>query len=242
VSAAKDWIKPFKRKAKQSVAFVTGSDMSREEAEALRWAEGQFRSVRRVVLVDAGADGAAPSLSGFGCVWIHRFPEPIPEAWRTGRSLATLKELVQSGGGLFLTSMAMELVVPLGAETERPPTVSVHPFGYDRSLSFVQLKPDHPIFRKSPKRIKFRLVDRSEAWGECRWRVGEVTSGEALAHVHYPGNGIVEFTLGQGRIIAAGGGYGGVFGDRTNPYTRNVERLTRRIVAYLTATRERAEQ
>ena len=241
VSATRDWIKPLKKKAKQSVAFITTSEISHEEAEALRWAEGQFRKVRRVVLGEQGVvrtDGAAASLDDFDCVWIHRFPEPVPKAWTTGRALATLEEFGQSGGGLFLTSMAMELVVPLGVEAKRPPTVSVHPFGYDRSLSFVQVKPDHAIFEKTRKRIKFRLVDRSEAWGECRWRVGEATSGEVLAHVHYPGSGIVEFALGRGRIIAAGGGYGGVFGDRTNSYTRNVERLTRRIVSYLaTASR-----
>lgn len=225
----RDWITEAEAKLPCAVGFVVQGSPTKDEKEARRWARGQIAEL--VELRWDGKQFVGRSVDALPCIWIHWAPTEMPTLPKREAMAEALRSYVASGGSLFLTADALLYTHALGIEST-PPTTGHHAEHY-RDLAFHVRDPNHPIFRGLPTKIGFRLVIPGEPWAEPRWRVPDSVDGQLLAAPDYPGKIMVEYKLGKGRILAAGTPYFGVFADRTNPHSANVNGLTRRILEYL---------
>ena len=173
-------------------------------------------------------------LDRLSVVWCHE-DEPSRHArcpWDE-QTVEALRRLVRAGRGLLLSGAAASLVGPLGVDTARTEPLT---FGNDRGQAgLIPLASRHPAFRAVD-------LDRNVLWMSNAvfpafaqfHPASKPARGMILAVT--PGgleNPLVEYPLGQGRVIVLAWRLDKLYADADAAYRDNFERLARNLVEYL---------
>ncbi len=174
------------------------------------------------------------SLDRFRVIWCHQ-PHSIrpPDPMKQSQVVGSLRQYVVNGGGLLLTGGAAELVVPLKIDTVN---VQALMYNNDRGQAgLVPLAPKHPAFRGLD-------LDRGVLWMSNAvfpaFAKFHLTSNPAkgMFLARTPGGPeipLVEYALGEGRVVVMAWQLGRLYGDAAATYRRNFEGLTENLVGYL---------
>ncbi len=177
--------------------------------------------------------GRAVLLDRFRVVWCHQ-EEPIRQGLM-GQPLAveSLRQYVASGRGLLLSGGAAALVVPLKLDTLRLQPLT---YGQDYGQAgFVPLDPRHPAFRGLD-------LDRGVLWMSDAvfpaFAAFHPTSSPAkgMQLAKSPGGPaipLVEYRLGEGRVLVMGWQLGRLYREAAAMHRRNFEALAANLVGYL---------
>ena len=181
-----------------------------------------------------GAAGRAPALEAFAAVWCHQGDTTQATGLLfQAQTVTALSNYVAAGHGLLLSGTAVALVNALGVETVRCTPVV---FGHDRAQAgLIPVAAGHPALRGLD-------LDRGVAWMSCAvypaFKEFHPTSappkGTVLARTPGgPENALLEYRLGQGRIIVCGWRLSPLYGEAPRSYRDNCERLTGNLLGYL---------
>ena len=178
--------------------------------------------------------GKECSLDQFAVIWCHHDDTSLPVGKVLGGpSLSAIGKFISAGHGLLLSGCAVPLVDSLGVDAIRTDPL---PFGDDRDQAgLVPLDLQHPAFCNA------------DLFGGVLWLSNAVfpafagfhpsrnpSKGVFLARTSGgPENPLVEYQLGQGRIIAMGWRLGRLYADAAIAYRKNFEQLTSNIAGYL---------
>ena len=176
-------------------------------------------------------DGSPLALERVAVLWVHQ-GDSIAQSGPlySPKTLAALKRYVEGGHGLFLSGAALAMVHLLGVEPVNPRLGGPGKDSYTATV--VPVEPSHPVF-KGLVGGQIPVTDRGYPAFSDFYGSGGPTKGMLLGRT--PGaseNPLAEYKLGKGRIIVMGWRLPH-YGNRQNPYRRNLERLTANIVAYL---------
>jgi len=178
--------------------------------------------------------GGKLALDGCGALWIHQ-GEPIDPAGPIchSNSLAALRRYVATGGGLLLSGAAATLVSQLGVDTVRTQNVT---FGHDRAQAgLAPVESGHPAFRGLDP-------DRGVIWMSgavypafAEFHPASVPPrGTLLARTPGgPENPLLEYRLGQGRIVACAWRLSPLYYHAPPGHRANFERLAGNLLDYL---------
>ena len=213
------------------------ADAAKGEAAAALELAGRLAAV---TVLHPGTDGQLLDQHGhpvkldrFGVVWLHQGDSTNQDGPLYSSSvLGALQKHVQDGRGLFLSGAALAMVELLGVEPVQPRRGGP---GKDRTKAgLVPVATTHPVF------AGLKLED-SIAWvsdvGYPAFSDFHASGGPAggMLLARTPSgseNPLVEYKLGQGRIIAMGWRLPH-YSNASNAHRQNLERLTRNIVTYL---------
>ncbi len=231
-------------KPRLRVGFLVACDESRlgdEEREALAWLRREPNAHADLVSFQAMTRGDrldAPVLWWHGA-WTS---ERLPQAAIDPRARKAILEYLRAGGGLLLTLMAAAYAHDLGIEPIAPDVRVAGAYreadGPKRGFhSFL----GHPIFdpffggvftaTPEPGEPRYDVVYT----GAHVPRAGHVIGVERALIAIDPGRRlVVEWTFGQGRVLAIGSHL--LFGHLENRFRPHLEAFTRRTLEYLGST------
>ena len=206
-----------------------GSDMARETVERLI----------KVTAIQPTPDGRFVDQAGvevaperFGMIWCHDDETSQKSTIFSPRTLQTLRRFSSAGHGLLLSGGAVALAGPLGIDTVRLQPLD---FGNDRAQAGLIPLAGHPAFQGAD-------LDRGVLWmtnavfpafAEFH-PLASPARGMILAQTPGgPENPLLEYPLGQGRVIVLGWRFGRLYNDAPAPYRRNFEHLASNLVRYL---------
>ena len=209
----------------------TEAGMAREVAERIASAA--------TVTVDAGGQfvdraGQPVSLNRFRVVWCHAGEADRPqEALFEPATVEALRRFVGDGRGLWLSGSAARLVDALGLDTLQAKPLRV---GQDYAQTgLIPSVADHPAFAELD-------LDRGTLWMSsaaypafAEFRLaGQPARGEILASsAGGPACPLVEYPLGQGRVLLLGWRLNPLYPHATPAYRRNFESLAANLLRYL---------
>jgi hydrazine synthase alpha subunit-like protein/sulfatase-modifying factor enzyme 1 len=179
------------------------------------------------------ATGKPIDLKTVGVLWLHHGDDVLRRTKLIGPEL---KGWVSSGGGLFLSGGALQMLSPFGREgySGHMQAYTRLPFRQRIDAGFVPFEKNHPIFA-GLKVSEDGLVYTSQGGPTA---VSDFSSGGPI-HAMVLGktatgdeNPIAEFTYGSGRIIVLGWDLP-EYADLNNKYRGNLTRLTKNILDYL---------
>jgi len=153
------------------------------------------------------------SLSCYSVLWIHR-PDTagFADEENSPKFLALLRSFVERGGKLFLTQQAFHYINKIGLETELPhdSTKTCIDEGYGRKLGFHAFR-DHPLFDKMNggayllRPLSDMTTRITGYFGNGLPKNGKVVGVDwDYIFVREDSKLILEYTLGGGKVIAAG--------------------------------------
>jgi formylglycine-generating enzyme required for sulfatase activity len=180
-----------------------------------------------------GAGGVLPQEALPPVLWHHQGDTAAAEGpVYTPAALATLKAHVTAGGGLFLSGAALGLVNALGAEPAVPRRGG--PGDDQVEAAVVPVVGDHPVFRGLGQQGGAIPLSSAgyPAFADFHGTdgpFGGMLLGRSPAGVENP---LVEYGLGQGRVVAMGWRLPH-YANLRNPHRRNLVRLTGSILGYL---------
>ncbi|MHB8971086.1 MAG: SUMF1/EgtB/PvdO family nonheme iron enzyme [Pirellulaceae bacterium] len=178
--------------------------------------------------------GHAVNLADFRVVWCHQGELPASsDRMHQPQLVESLRQYASRGRGLLLSGEAAALVEPLGVDTIQIRALTA---GQDYGQAgLVPLNPLHPTFQGLD-------LDRGVLWmsnavfpafaefhptsSPMRGMIVARTPGS-------PAIPLVEYTLGNGRVVALGWQLGRLYDDAAAPYRQNFENLTTNLVRYL---------
>ena len=196
----------------------------------------------------AAADGDDVDLARFPVIWYHAGDTTERAATITDpKTLAALRQFVETGHGLFLSGAALALVHDLGFEPARPRLGGP---GLDRYVaSLLPPVESHPAFADlapigidldasvggNPRVFRIPINDGgysayADFCGTQGPRNGAVLARAAASDE----NPLVEYAIGKGRLIALGWRLTR-YSHAANAHRANLERLTGNILKYLAA-------
>jgi formylglycine-generating enzyme required for sulfatase activity len=194
----------------------------------LRGNDGQF--------VDS--TGQTVSLDRFRVIWCHEGdPARQPALLRQGPMPERLSEFVRRGGGLLLSGTAATLVTPLQLDTVR---VQANRSGDDYGQAgLVPVDLAHPVFRDLtldrgvlwmsnavfPAFAQFSLAGKAAPASAPKRLLARTPGGPEIP--------LLEYGLGQGRVIVLGWHVGRLYADAAPRYRQNFEGLVANLVGYL---------
>jgi beta-fructofuranosidase len=189
------------------VAALSVGEPTPEQRAAYDWlaAEADAVDVVDVARLDRG------DLAGYDVAWWHR---DRPLDWEDAVDPADAADAVggylETGGGLLLTLHALSAVEPLGIDPVAPDAVghesTPHPSGYLAKA----VHADHPAFEGFDAVFHTRGADTDTAF--ARYEAVLPAEGDVLAsgHVgeepHVGHKPLVEWRVGDGRVLGAGSG------------------------------------
>lgn len=175
-------------------------------------------------------------------LWYHQGDQTtLPAAVENPATLEALRRFVEEGGGLFLSGAALQLVHTMGVEPVRPRVGG--PGRDDYQAAIIPEVPEHPVFaglqsaeaQLLPEMTRGPILLTSAgrpAYSDF-YRSGGPETGVLLARAaSATENPLVEYALGQGRIIVLGWRVPH-YSLGENRYRENLHRLTGNILAYL---------
>lgn len=221
---------------------VAGDDAvevaGKETVAVLRWSKAALGG-ERIHLASPGhftdENGREVFLKDFTVVWYHQGDTPqLPADVENPATIEALRDFVTNGGGLFLSGVAVRLVTALGVE--QAPLRAGGP-GHDSfQAALTPLVEDHPIFTGLARTVNGQILLTSAGYPAFAdfFGSGRHPAGLLLAKTNYADeNPLVEYALGQGRIIVLGWRIPH-YSLTENQYRGQLERLTESIVRYLT--------
>ncbi len=176
-------------------------------------------------------EGSVVAVGGFPVLWFHQGDHTRQDGPVYSTStLRVLEAYVRAGGGLFLSGSALSMVELLGVEPVSPRRGG--PGSDSVQAALVPLIPGHPVFRGLGSGIIPVSSAGYPAFSDFH-ASGGPAGGMLLARSPSGSeNPLVEYALGQGRIIAMGWRLPH-YANQANRYRGNLETLTANILAYL---------
>lgn len=180
----------------------------------------------------ADASGNAPNMSDFDVLWYHQGDAIKRSPIYYGRSLAGIRQFAESGGGVLLSGGALAMVAQLGLETQMRP--QRHELGNWRDpAGMVTVEKTHPAFRGLDDDAGLVWLSRGGCRAVADFYWGGPAEGMILARTPSgPENPLVEYVLGQGRVIVFGWHWPD-YADVESPHRGNLTRLTSNLLNYL---------
>ena len=195
------------------------------------WELAQQLGAAQLVFSD---EHGALALEKFAAVWCHLGDTTAATGLLfRAQSVAALSNYVATGHGLLLSGTAVALVNALGVDTLRLAPVT---FGHDRAQAgLVPVVAQHPALRGLD-------LDRGVAWLTSAaypafaqlHPASAPSKGAVLAQT--PGgaeNPLLEYRLGQGRILVCGWHFSPLYQEAPRGYRDNFEKLIGHLLAYL---------
>jgi formylglycine-generating enzyme required for sulfatase activity len=178
------------------------------------------------------SSGKARNVSDFDVLWYHQGDAIARNLLYQGRSLAEIQRFAASGRGVLLSGGALAMVAQLGLETQIRP--QRHELGTWRDpAGMVPVEKAHPAFRGLEGDAGLVWLSRGGCRAVADFYWGGPAEGMILAKTPSgPENPLVEYVLGQGRVIVFGWHWPD-YADSENPYLGNLTRLTSNLLNYL---------
>ena len=175
-------------------------------------------------------------LDRFQVLWYHEGDTSNQTAVHGARSFPMLRKFVTGGGRLFLSGAGLAVVHTMGIEPAPPRRGNGGHDAYFAQLIAVETK--HPIFRglSSSGALDAAPIPITDAGFPAYSDFagsGGPTTGMLLARANCGDeNPLVEYQLGQGRVIVLGWRLPH-YSHASNAHRANLERLTGNILTYL---------
>jgi formylglycine-generating enzyme required for sulfatase activity len=185
---------------------------------------------------DAGAfkdtTGKVRDLAEFAVVWYHQGDAIAHTVLYGGEYLAAIRRHAEGGGGVLLSGGALDMVTPLGLETEiRPQRHELE--HYRDPAAMIPVERSHPAFAGLSGDGDLIWLSRGGCRAVADFYWGGPAEGMVLANtpagVHKP---LVEYVLGAGRVIVFGGRWPD-YADAESPHRSNLLKLTSNLLEYL---------
>ncbi len=180
----------------------------------------------------ADPSGHARQMSDFDVVWYHQGDAIERNLMYQGRSLSEIQQFAARGGGVLLSGGALAMVAPLGLETHIRP--QRHELGNWRDpAGMVPVEKTHPAFSGLQSDAGLVWLSRGGCPAVADFYWGGPAEGMILAKTPSgPENPLVEYVLGQGRVIVFGWHWPD-YADSESPHVGNLTRLTSNLLNYL---------
>ncbi len=180
----------------------------------------------------ADSEGRALDANDFDVLWYHQGDAIERNAMYYGPSLKEIRQFAAQGRGVLLSGGALAMVAQLGLEGVMRP--QRHELGNWRDpAGMVPVEKKHPAFHGLPNSEDIIWLSQGGCPAVADFYWGGPVEGMILAKTPSgPENPLVEYRLGQGRIIVFGWRWPD-YGDSENPHRENLNRLTSNLLNYL---------
>lgn len=230
-----------------TVGLLAGSNnLGEVEEAAYEWADDNF--ITTTLLVDKSGNfksngGTAMQPEAFSVLWMfYTETNTLPDAFLADATKKTILDYVESGGGVFLSALALRYVSELGVEDGGDPRI-FQPLGKDPPEIGVVPTPDgkkHPVFEgfDTSKPIFLTSMAQDGFTSDFHNFGGTDPSGTILGTKTRGGGAgggerpFVEYEVGDGAIITLGH-HNGVYTDAKSEEGQNLRKLTANVLNYL---------
>lgn len=188
--------------------------------------------------------GNKRSLNDFAVLWWHYSQtQNLPDVFLTDETKGAIKGYVESGGGLFLTALAVHYTFDIGILKTKPRVFS--PLGKNPPEIGVlptEKGKTHPIFAglDTSKPIFFCSMAQNGFTSDFM-NVPELQDVGTILATKTRGGGpgagerpVVEFDVGKGKIITLGH-HNAIYTDKKSKESENLRKVTANIIEYLAA-------
>lgn len=228
-----------------TVGLLAGSNnLGEVEEAAYEWAEDNFQT--KTLLVDksgnfkSGATAMQPEQ--FAALWMfYTETNTLPDAFLADATKKTILDYVESGGGVFLSALALRYVFELGVEDGGDPRI-FQPLGKDPPEIGVIPTADgknHPVFKGfDTSKPVFLTSMQQDGFTADFFNLGADPEGTILGTKTRGGGAgggerpFVEYDVGNGVIITLGH-HNGVYTDAKSEEGQNLRKLTANVLNYL---------
>ncbi len=228
-----------------TVGLLAGSNnLGEVEEAAYEWAEDNFQT--KTLLVDksgnfkSGATAMQPEQ--FAALWMfYTETNTLPDAFLADATKKTILDYVESGGGVFLSALALRYVFELGVEDGGDPRI-FQPLGKDPPEIGVVPTADgknHPVFEGFDTSKPVYLTSmQQDGFTADFFNFGADPEGTILGTKTRGGGAgggerpFVEYDVGNGVIITLGH-HNGVYTDAKSEEGQNLRKLTANVLNYL---------
>lgn len=228
-----------------TVGLLAGSNnLGEVEEAAYEWADDNF--ITTTLLVDksgnfkSGATAMQPE--AFSVLWMfYTETNTLPDAFLADATKKAILGYVESGGGVFLSALALRYVFELDVEDGGDPRI-FQPLGKDPPEIGVVPTADgknHPVFEGFDTSKPVYLTSmQQDGFTADFFNFGEDPSGTILGTKTRGGGAgggerpFVEYEVGDGVIITLGH-HNGVYTDAKSEEGQNLRKLTANVLNYL---------
>ena len=228
-----------------TVGLLAGSNnLGEVEEAAYEWAEDNFQT--KTLLIDksgnfkSGATAMQPE--AFAVLWMfYTETNTLPDAFLADATKKTILDYVESGGGVFLSALALRYVFELGVEDGGDPRI-FQPLGKDPPEIGVIPTADgknHPVFEGfDTSKPVFLTSMQQDGFTADFFNLGADPEGAILGTKTRGGGAgggerpFVEYEVGDGVIITLGH-HNGVYTDAKSEEGQNLRKLTANVLNYL---------
>ncbi len=231
--------------AEVTVGLLAGNNKLGEVEEAVyAWAKDNFKTTTLVVDKSGNfkSEGTARQPEEFSVLWVfYTETDTLPEPFLADATTKVILDYVETGGGLFLSALALRYVVELDVEKGGDPRV-FQPLGKDPPEIGVVPTADgknHPVFDgfDTSKPI-FLTSMQQNGFTSDFFNFGKDPEGTILGTKTRGGGAgggerpFVEYEVGDGLLITLGH-HNGVYTDAKSEEGDNLRKLTTNVLNYL---------
>ena len=231
--------------AEVTVGLLAGNNKLGEvEEAAYAWAKDNFKTTTLVVDKSGNFknEGTARQPEEFSVLWVfYTETDTLPEPFLADATTKAILDYVETGGGLFLSALALRYVVELDVEKGGDPRV-FQPLGKDPPEIGVVPTADgknHPVFDgfDTSKPI-FLTSMQQNGFTSDFFNFGKDPEGTILGTKTRGGGAgggerpFVEYEVGDGLLITLGH-HNGVYTDAKSEEGDNLRKLTTNVLNYL---------
>ena len=239
------WIIVPAYSADVTLGLLAGSNnLGEVEEAAYEWADDNF--ITTTLLVDksgnfkSGATAMQPE--AFAVLWMfYTETNTLPDAFLADATKKTILDYVESGGGVFLSALALRYVFELGVEDGGDPRI-FQPLGKEPPEIGVVPTADgknHPVFEGFDTNEPVYLTSMAQdGFTADFFNFGQDPEGTILGTKTRGGGAgggerpFVEYEVGNGVIITLGH-HNGVYTDAKSEEGQNLRKLTANVLNYL---------
>ena len=228
-----------------TVGLLAGSNTLGEvEEAAYAWAADNFQT--KTLLVDKSGNfksgGTAMQPEAFAVLWMfYTETNTLPDPFLADATKKAILDYVESGGGMFLSALALRYVFELGVEDggdprvfqplgKEPPEIGVIPTADGKKHPvFEGFDTSKPVFLTSMQQDGFTADFFNFGADPEGTILGTKTRGGGAGGGERP---FVEYEVGDGVIITLGH-HNGVYTDAKSEEGQNLRNLTANVLNYL---------
>ena len=228
-----------------TVGLLAGSNTLGEvEEAAYEWAADNFQT--KTLLVDKSGNfksgGTAMQPEAFAVLWMfYTETNTLPDPFLADATKKAILDYVESGGGMFLSALALRYVFELGVEDggdprvfqplgKEPPEIGVVPTADGKKHPvFEGFDTSKPVFLTSMQQDGFTADFFNFGADPEGTILGTKTRGGGAGGGERP---FVEYEVGDGVIITLGH-HNGVYTDAKSEEGQNLRNLTANVLNYL---------
>ena len=228
-----------------TVGLLAGSNnLGEVEEAAYEWADDNF--ITTTLLVDKSGNfkngATAMQPEAFSVLWMfYTETNTLPDAFLADATKKAVLDYVESGGGVFLSALALRYVFELDVEDGGDPRI-FQPLGKDPPEIGVVPTADgknHPVFEGFDTSKPVYLTSmQQDGFTADFFNFGEDPAGTILGTKTRGGGAgggerpFVEYEVGDGVIITLGH-HNGVYTDAKSEEGQNLRNLTANVLNYL---------